>query len=355
MKIGIPIVAGLAAALAVQAAPRRSPPGKNVRVLTSLKTWEELYGSMLFVSAALGVRCDHCHAGSDFDRDEKPTKETARKMMKMVFELRRWAPPSSEITCYTCHRGQPKPQSIPPLATDAGEKRDAPGGALPSLEDVLARHRRATGEEARLARLGTMVMRGRATAERVGQPAQQKPVEIVKKAPDKVVLVEGSGDDAMTIGANGAVGWRYIRGKVMPLGDIDLARARGEAMFAAAVDARAPYERMTVVATATFDGAPAVIVDAVPKERTLGPLAIDREELTFDARSGLLLRRRLVARSALGAVPSAVEYGDFRTVDGVTLPFRVKRVFPGFVETVQLDDVKLDAPVPDERFDPPRQ
>src|SRR5262249_52599545 len=197
MKIGIPIVAGLAAALAVQAAPRRSPPGKNVRVLTSLKTWEELYGSMLFVSAALGVRCDHCHAGSDFDRDEKPTKETARKMMKMVFELRRWAPPSSEIPCYTCHRGQPKPQSTPPLATDAGEKRDAPGGALPSLEDVLARHRRATGEEARLARLGTMVMRGRATAERVGQPAQQKPVEIVKKAPDKVVLVEGSGDDAM--------------------------------------------------------------------------------------------------------------------------------------------------------------
>jgi hypothetical protein len=196
-------------------------------------------------------------------------------------------------------------------------------------------------------------MRGRVTFERGGVPSAPAAFEIVEKSPDKILHVQGTGDAAMTVAATATAGWRNVHGRTFPLGGIDLGEARREGLFAAAVDARAPYERMTMVGATTFAGTPAMVVSAVPRERNIGPLAIDSEELTVDARTGLLLRRRVVARSALGAVPMAHEYGDFRTVDGVTLPFRVRRVGPGFVETLQVEELELDTPIADERFEAP--
>jgi len=34
--------------------------------------------------AALGVGCDYCHEPYHFDNDDKPTKQRARNMMKMM-------------------------------------------------------------------------------------------------------------------------------------------------------------------------------------------------------------------------------------------------------------------------------
>jgi hypothetical protein len=81
----------------------------------------------------LGVRCEHCHVGEgndlskfDFASDEKPTKATARKMLRMTMALNEQVaalniPPAAgapattgpKITCYTCHRGEKKPLTAP--------------------------------------------------------------------------------------------------------------------------------------------------------------------------------------------------------------------------------------------------
>src|ERR1700719_276666 len=90
---------------------------KNIQVLKDIPAGE-LMPSMRYVSAALGVGCDYCHGADHFDNDDKPTKQRARNMMKMVFAInqdnfngRR------EVTCYTCHRGAAKAANIPPLPT----------------------------------------------------------------------------------------------------------------------------------------------------------------------------------------------------------------------------------------------
>jgi hypothetical protein len=74
----------------------------------------------------LGVGCGFCHAeekGShrlDYASDAKPEKEIARTMMRMTikvnkqfFQLRHpmIGDPSLVITCNTCHRGQPHPDT----------------------------------------------------------------------------------------------------------------------------------------------------------------------------------------------------------------------------------------------------
>jgi tetratricopeptide (TPR) repeat protein len=79
-------------------------------------------------SFALGVRCEFCHVGEhdapngreDFAADQKPEKVTARAMLVMTKRLNeellakipnRGTPPV-EVTCVTCHHGQPKPQTL---------------------------------------------------------------------------------------------------------------------------------------------------------------------------------------------------------------------------------------------------
>ncbi|MFO0985567.1 MAG: photosynthetic reaction center cytochrome c subunit family protein [Planctomycetota bacterium] len=56
---------------------------RNIKVLEGRLRCGRSGMAMEFMAAALGVRCDHCHARG-FERDEKPPKEAARRMIQMV-------------------------------------------------------------------------------------------------------------------------------------------------------------------------------------------------------------------------------------------------------------------------------
>lgn len=63
----------------------------------------------------LGVECTHCHVPGEFERDDKPAKQTTRKMFLMVRAIGQdHFPGANPVTCWTCHRGSAKPQSLPP-------------------------------------------------------------------------------------------------------------------------------------------------------------------------------------------------------------------------------------------------
>jgi hypothetical protein len=61
---------------------------KNIEVLKDIPA-SELIPSMRYVAASLGVGCDYCHQGDHFDNDDKPTKQRARNMMKMMVAINR--------------------------------------------------------------------------------------------------------------------------------------------------------------------------------------------------------------------------------------------------------------------------
>ena len=96
---------------------------KNLQVLDSTISHDELIGLMNKFTVALGVECDHCHAARgkegdlDFASDENKTKLTARAMLKMVntingayiSKLASSDEPRVTVECVTCHRGQPRP------------------------------------------------------------------------------------------------------------------------------------------------------------------------------------------------------------------------------------------------------
>ena len=66
----------------------------------------------------LGVRCNYCHVAGQWASDEKAPKKVAREMWLLrarVQEETRIASgnPKAVVTCYTCHKGQPKPAFAP--------------------------------------------------------------------------------------------------------------------------------------------------------------------------------------------------------------------------------------------------
>jgi hypothetical protein len=77
---------------------------------------------------SLGVSCGFCHVPGKWDLDDKEEKNTARLMFAMVQTINRdylsklpndrAGPPMA--TCFTCHRGSPRPVSQERAAPGAG-------------------------------------------------------------------------------------------------------------------------------------------------------------------------------------------------------------------------------------------
>ncbi|MFQ5696124.1 MAG: photosynthetic reaction center cytochrome c subunit family protein [Terriglobia bacterium] len=63
----------------------------------------------------LGVECTHCHIQDQWEREDKEQKQIAREMFQMVGTIGREFPRTKKkVACWTCHRGSPKPESLPP-------------------------------------------------------------------------------------------------------------------------------------------------------------------------------------------------------------------------------------------------
>lgn len=95
---------------------------KNLKVLPKNISEEELDKVMDSYKIALGVDCNYCHSKKagvdelDYASDKKPEKEIARKMMVMTtdinkkyFDFNKSKSNIQAVTCFTCHKGEPRP------------------------------------------------------------------------------------------------------------------------------------------------------------------------------------------------------------------------------------------------------
>ena len=104
---------------------RGMPPPKNLKILKP----ENVIQTMFAIRAGLGVRCDFCHNPQDYASDEKEHKLTARKMLEMVNNINtNTFAGDQKVVCWTCHRGQEKPEAAPPVQMPGR----GPGGGAPA-------------------------------------------------------------------------------------------------------------------------------------------------------------------------------------------------------------------------------
>ena len=97
------------------------PKPTNLKVLSKNMTGEDLHKVMRSFSKSLGVKCNFCHEQDkdnpkkfNFAADTKESKETARKMIKMVNDINnkfigKIDSHFEKISCVTCHNGRETP------------------------------------------------------------------------------------------------------------------------------------------------------------------------------------------------------------------------------------------------------
>src|SRR5262245_40393121 len=90
---------------------------KNIKVLKTVPA-DQLRTQMEYFTASLGVQCNFCHIQGQFDSDENPRKDRARKMMAMVDRFNESPANDVTVTCATCHHGRVPPERTPSLAVN---------------------------------------------------------------------------------------------------------------------------------------------------------------------------------------------------------------------------------------------
>jgi thioredoxin reductase len=87
---------------------------KNVQVLKDIPA-PQLMQAMHSFTHSLGVKCSFCHVEGAFDKDDKPEKQTARKMILMARGINKDNfGGEHKVSCWTCHRGATEPETKPP-------------------------------------------------------------------------------------------------------------------------------------------------------------------------------------------------------------------------------------------------
>ena len=343
------LIAG-AQAPAVQNGPDAAPAAapktageafKNVRVLKDIPAGQ-LIPTMQFISASLGVECSYCHVQGAFEKDDRKPKQAARTMIQMMTAIDKANfDGDRDVTCYTCHRGAAKPLAIPVIAAE--EPARAPEAAtasqvLPSVDQLLAKYAQAVGAEA-LEKVTSRVQKGRL----IGFGGREMPIEVFEKAPDKRLSVVQTPRGEMITAFDGSRGWLTGREGPHPMSAAEAEAAKLDADLRFPLHVKQVFTAFAVRPSEKVDGRDAVLLVA----RNEGQPPLD---LYFDAQNGLLLREERYADTALGYLPTQIDYADYREVDGVQVAFRWTLARPGGRFTIQVDSTQQNVPIDDAKF-----
>ena len=295
---------------------------KNVQVLKGIPV-DEFMSTMGIFSAALGMSCEDCHASNDskwenYALDTSPKKITARRMVAMMSAINKgYFGGRQMVTCFSCHRGANLPKVTPNLATLYSNQADpddlieqAPGAI--SADQILDKYLRATGS----GKLTSFSAKGTSTG--YGPEGGKRPLEIYAKAPDQrsQIVHTRNGDSVTTF--DGRAGWTAA-----PLRPVSVLALTGDALEGTKLDAQLSFPtQIKTTLTKWRSGFPTMIdnreVQVVQGTAPGGAIAT----LYFDSESGLLVRMVRYAASAVGRVPTQIDYSDYRDVAGVKMPFR---------------------------------
>ena len=334
---------------------------KNIKVLNGMPQ-SQLYPTMRFMAASLGFQCGSCHVVNngrgDFPLDDKPEKQTARQMIKMVAEINRslgdGRPP---VSCYTCHRGQRSPMNVPALPLQLSSTvSPGPTSTLPPVDEVLNKYLAAIGGKTADS-IKTLVVKGTTSifsGEVVAYEAEQS-------APDRghesfaIQSLTGrncAGDSRCEYERviNGQGGWLKSGAGVQELVGQQLSDQKLSFPLFGILRLKDQYSSFRISGRDKIDDRDVYVVSAVRSDSK-------SERLYFEVDSGLLRRRISYIRTVVGNIPQQTDFEDYREVEGVRLPFLMKMAFAdagSLPITRKLTEIKLNAPVENSKFEEPR-
>jgi photosynthetic reaction center cytochrome c subunit len=336
---------------------------KNVQILRGIPV-KEFLDTMGFFSAATGMNCIDCHSPQGADSldgyaIDTPLKQTARKMMLMVNLLNKGNfGGERKVTCYTCHRATDHPEAIPSLldqysiAPDDPDKVEIPGSAAAqpakiTADQILDKYVQAIGGAPQLAKLTSFV--GKGTYEGYDSVSEKVPIDIYADAPNQLTTVIHlqRGDSVSTY--DGTHGWIAANDKLMrvlPLFGGDLAGAKMDGSLSFPAGLKQEFKWRTGFPSVSINDRPVQVI----QEASGGETGV---KLYFDKVSGLLVRQVRYSDTAVGVIPTQVDYSDYRLVAGIKMPFHWVVTWTDGQSTIQLTTVQPNAHIDAAKFATP--
>src|ERR1700757_3937783 len=234
-----PQVANSATGGSASAPKKAEEQFKNIQVLKGIPA-EQVFPTMQFITASLGVECEFCHVQNAFDKDDKKPKQAARKMMQMMFAINKDNfDGHREVTCYSCHRGSPHPVAIPVVASEdatlvvtppheaSGEAKESETkeNTGPAAGQLLEKYVQAIGGVAAIDKISSRVMKGT-----IVFGGKSLPIDIYAKDPDERISLTHMAEGDSVTAFNGHEGWLGMQGR-------QIREMHGSDLDGAAIDA----------------------------------------------------------------------------------------------------------------------
>ena len=320
---------------------------KNLKVLNDAPS-DLLLPSMQFITSSLGVHCEYCHVENAFDKDEKRPKQTARQMMRMVEEINKAQFKNQQkVTCYTCHRGSPKPLAVPVIASTPPQLLSEsasdnvpviPGQPSPAV--VITKFLTALGGADAIASLNSLQETGTFHSD-----ARAFPIELYVSRPGRsAARIHFPGADRITVfdGTSGSIAQPGHPSRPMTSAEVDAARMDSDLQFP--LNINKVFSDLKVTGTTRLGSEKVVVLSG--ERPGLPPV-----EMYFGKTTGLLLRIVRYLPSALGLNPAQTDYSDYRKISaGVKIPFQWTSATPTGRFTVEIRTARANVSVPEALF-----
>jgi hypothetical protein len=295
-----------------------------------------------------------------FDKDDKRSKGTTRKMIEMVNAINtRDFNGESQVNCMTCHQGRLSPLGTPQLAqsTPAGQAAGAPGtppgpGGAPgpggrpkppaeTVNQVTSKFVDALGGSEALAKISSRTRRGTVT----NRAGQSSPVTIDEKAPGLYLATVGSNPPSSQ-GVNASGAWTASGDRSRDLVGVEASTLAAASDLTFPLDLTKRYTGLQARAYNTVDGHDVIVLTGRPSPDVM-------ETLSFDRTTGLLLRRVIRFRLSMGQLPMQIDYADYHAVGGVKMPFEVRVTDWSTISATKFTDIVLNPSLDEARFAKP--
>lgn len=318
---------------------------KGIKVLNDMPA-DQIGKVMNMISASLGVDCKFCHASNDgdFEKEGFEHKDTARKMISMMFELnKKHFNGRPEINCNTCHHGISHPQpSFPLTAGTPQPERPKQPEKKPTVDEIVAKFETALGGRAKLEKITSRMIK----ATRVEPDGKTTERETKWFKANKYYAETQYGTTLVTEGYDGTKGWKAGNKLAIHMKSDEAEQLKREADLFSPTNLKAIYPKMEFRIIDRIDGREVYFILAT----TAGNV---RERLYFDIASGLLVRRIAATPTMFGNFVYQVDYTGYKAFNGVKIATTVRYSMPNINWTLKVNEVKNNIAIDDAKFTAP--
>jgi hypothetical protein len=211
--------------------------------------------------------------------------------------------------------------------------------ALPPPDQTIDKYVQAVGGAEAFEKITSRVEKGTIS----GFGPEGAPVDVYAKAPDKRAAVTHMPRGESVTAYDGKVGWLTGFGKPREMTGGDLENMKLDSDFYFPIRLKQIFSQFRARPSEKIGDQETNLIFGLRQGQP--PV-----RLYFDAQSGLLVRMVTYVQTPLGRIPKQTDFADYRSADGVKVPFRWTVSRPGGRFTIQVNEMQQNVQVDDAKF-----